>query len=144
MASLPIRWIVTRSYCQATEEEERVAKALETAAPGGAASRSVLEGQFGNTLILLSRRIEGAEAIRSVWQHWDREGILASLGSEIDARVDDDGVLHFRLDKQKAYLGSLALARDADAMDVQVKLKAYPAKPEELRRVARSLVQGAK
>ena len=63
-----------------------------------------------------------------------------SLAADVDARVDEDGILHFRLDKQAAYDGRFVLAKEPDAIDVRVKLMAYPAKPEEARRVARSIV----
>jgi len=57
--------------------------------------------------------------------------------------VDEEGILHFRLDKQAAFEERLALAKDADAIDVRLKLIAYPAKAEEAKRIARSIVQGA-
>ncbi len=52
-------------------------------------------------------------------------------------------VLDFRLDKQAAFLERWALAKDSDAIDVRLKLVAYPAKPEIARRVARSILEGA-
>src|SRR6266566_623911 len=36
-----------------------------------------------------------------------------------------------------------SLAKDSDAIDVRLKLVAYPAKPEIARRVARSILEGA-
>ncbi len=144
MASLPIRWIEARTYCHATEEEERVAKALAFACPGGESAREILEGHFGNPLLRLVRRVEKGPAIRAVWERWSSAGLPSAMEGDLDARVDDDGVLHFRLDKQAAFLDHLALAKDVDAIDVRLKLLAYPAKPEQARRVARSILPGGR
>jgi RNA binding exosome subunit len=143
MAKLPIHWIEVRTYRHATEEEARVEAALAFAAPEGESTREVLEGHFGNALVRLTRRMEDSKSIRAVWERWSAAGLWTSLRSEVDARVDEDGILHFRLDKQAAFQGTLGLAHDPDTIDVQVKLVAYPAKPEIARRVARSIVQGA-
>ncbi len=143
MASLPIRWILARTYSQATEDETQVSHALDAVVSGGLASMDQLEGQAGNPVRVLSRRLERAEDLRSTWSRWSEAGLPRDLLGELDMRVDDEGVLHFRLDKQEAARGLLALRRGADVIDVQVKLKAYPAKPEEIRRVARALLSGA-
>lgn len=143
MPSLPIRWILARTYCQATEDEARVDAALDAAVRGGKTSRDRRTGQFGNPVLVLSRRLDTAEDLRAAWRRWGEAGILGALVADLEARLDDEGVLHFRLDKQDAYEGRLILHRDADTIDVQVKLKAYPAKPAEIRRVARILVAEA-
>ncbi len=143
MASLPIRWIAARALCQATEEESRVLQALDAAVSGGETARQEVEGQHGNPVVILVRRLESAADIRAAWAHWSDAGLVDAFRASAESRVDDDGVLHLRIDKQKAYQGMLSLAGEADTIDVQVKLKAYPAKPEEIRRVARLLVSEA-
>ncbi len=143
MPSLPVRWVHARAHCQATEDEAKVAAALDAAVSGGTPSREELVGQFGNPVVVLSRRIEAAPDVRSTWRRWVDAGIPHSLEADLDARLDDAGVLHFRLDKQQAAQGRLAPLRDGDAIDVQVKLKAYPARPEEIRKVARAVLSGA-
>ncbi len=143
MARLPVRWIRVRAYCHATEEEDRVVHALDSVCPAGEDRREVLEGQHGNTIVHLVRHLPEAKAIRRAWQAWDRSGILSAIRPEVDSRIDDDGVLHFRVDKQRAFEGILELAKDEDAIDVQVKIVAYPARPEEIHRVARGLVAEA-
>lgn len=143
MPSFPIRWILARAFCQVTEEESRVVQALDTAVRAPETLRHVVEGQHGNPVVILTRRLQDAGALRVTWGRWSEAGLVGALRPAIESRVDDEGVLHLRIDKQKAYQGMLALAGDADIIDVQVKLKAYPAKPEEIRRVARLLVTEA-
>ena len=139
----PIRRIEARTYCHATEAEERVAAALLFAVPEGETSREELEGHFGNRLVRLTRRVEKRPGIRVVWERWSAAGIPAAIGQDVEARVDEDGVLHFRLDKQAAYQERLELAKDSDPIDVRLKLIAYPAKLAEVRRVAHSILAEA-
>src|SRR2546421_13048828 len=143
MARLPIHWIEARTYRHATEDEARVETALAFAAPGVGSAREVLEGHFGNVLVRLTRRIDDGKSIRAVWERWSAAGLTQALDSDVDARVDEDGVLHFRLDKQAAFQERLALAKDSDAIDVRLKMVEYPAKPGGARPVAPSILQGA-
>ena len=142
MAKLPVHWIEARAYCHATEDEARVAQALDAACPAGETARESLEGHFGNVLVRLTRRVEEGKAIRSVWERWTAAGLLENVARDVESRVDDDGILHFRIDKQAAYLEKLALAQDADTIDVRLKLMAFPAKREVARQVARSVLAG--
>lgn len=139
MPSFPIHWIFARTYCQATEEEARVEAAMDAAVPGGDSAKARLTGQFGNPVVVISRKLERAEGLREAWRRWGDAGVLRTISPDLDARLDDDGIFHFRLDKQEAAVGRLSVLRDGDAIDVQVKVKAYPAKPEEIRRVAQAL-----
>jgi RNA-binding protein len=143
MASLPIRWADARTYCHATEDEGRVEAALAFAFPFGSSAREPLQGHFGNPLVRLTRRIEDRASIRTLWARWSGAGLPDRIRDDIEARVDEEGVLHFRLDKQAAFQERLELAKDADAIDVRLKLIAYPAKQEEARRAARSLLAEA-
>ncbi len=140
MTRLPIRWIRARVYTHATEEEDRVIQALDSACPAGEDRRETTEGQYGNPILQMTRRLDNPKAVRTAWGRWEATGILTTLRSEVDARIDEEGILHFRIDKQRAYEGALALAGDADAIDVQVKLEAYPSRAEEIRRVAHALL----
>jgi hypothetical protein len=143
MGSLPIRWIEARTYCHATEDETRVDQALAFLAPEGETVREVLEGHFGNTLVRLTRRLEDRRSIRGLWDRWSAAGLTESIARDVDARVDEEGILHFRVDKQAAVQERLALATHPDAIDVRLKLIAYPAKVEVARRAARSILPGA-
>src|SRR3989442_6608498 len=108
MANLPIRRIEARTYCHATEEEERTAAALAFAVPEGSTVREALEGHFGNPLVRLTRRVEKRPAIRAVWSHCAAAGVRSAIARDIDARLDAGGVLHFRLDQQAAFQERLA------------------------------------
>ena len=140
MANLPIHWIATRALCHATEEEDRVRKAVEFVLPGADETRTIVEGQFGNPLVILSRRETNGSRIQRVWARFGEAGILSGMRADLGQRLDSDGVLHLRLDKQAAFEEVLGLSSGSDAIDLQVKLKAFPAKAVALRRVADELV----
>lgn len=142
MASLPILWIEARVHAHATEDEDRVRSALGAALPAGEDRREKLEGHMGNPIVRIVRRVETSGPVREAWESWRASGILAALGADGGPRLDDEGVLHLRFDKQEAYLGRLVLARETDAIDVRVRLAAHPAKPEAFRRVAAALLAG--
>lgn len=140
MASLPIRWIMARAYCHATEDEDRVVHALDAVCPDGEDQRDVLEGQFGNPIVRLVRRVADSKDVLRAWEIWEKAGLIDAIRPQVDARTDKEGILHLRIDKQRAFEGTLAPAKDEDCIDVRVKLKAYPAREEEIRRVVHALV----
>lgn len=143
MANVPIRWIEARTYCHATEDESRVEQALSFVIPNGTTVREPLEGHFGNHLVRLIRRVENRSEVRALWERWSAAGLGKAISGDVDARVDEEGILHFRLDKQAAFQERIDLATDSDIVDVRLKLIAYPAKTEMARRAARSIVEGA-
>src|SRR2546428_3641173 len=122
MSKLRIRRIEARTYCHGTEAEEGVATALLFAVPEGETSGEPLEGHFGNSLVRLTRRVEKRPGIRAVWERWSAAGVPTAIAHDVEARMDQDGVLHFRLDKQAAYQQRLELAKDSDPIDVLLKL----------------------
>lgn len=131
---------MARAYCHATEDEDRVVHALDSVCPAGEDQRDVLEGQFGNPIVRLVRRVDDSKDVLRAWEIWEKAGLIDAIRPQVDARTDKEGILHLRIDKQRAFEGTLAPAKDEDSIDVRVKLKAYPAREEEIRRVVRALV----
>jgi RNA binding exosome subunit len=62
------------------------------------------------------------------------------LLNTLEDRVDEEGVLHIRIDKQKAYLGEVELA-DRDAIVFKAKIVTYPSKREKVLEAARELIE---
>lgn len=114
---------------------------MNTACPGEVLSREVVTGHFGNALVVFRRRLTQADDIRIAWSAWRKAGVLAGLEGTVDERTDDDAVLHFRLDKQKAFLGTVVVASDGDPIDVRVKLKAFSSRREEALGAARAAMR---
>jgi RNA binding exosome subunit len=70
---------------------------------------------------------------------------VEDYGSTWERRLDDEeGVVHFRLAKQPLLEGRVELepeGGDGDLVKLELKLLAYPAKPESYRKVAEGLFE---
>lgn len=126
-----------RSYVHATEEEDRVERAMRTVWPGAAVTTTALEGHHGNRLVLMSCRIERREEVDAFWKHLKQAGAVPAILEGIEELVDDDAVLHFRVDKQRAFEGAIEIARHDDVIAVRAKVVAHPAKKSTAVRAAR-------
>jgi len=135
-------WLEVRAFCHATEDEDRVVAAVRTVLPEGETRRETVQGHFGNPLVALTVRTETAKEIREAWRRiaeaFGKEEVLRDL----EQRLDEDAVYHLRIDKQRAYLGTIERAGPGDVIDVRAKVAAFPNKPEIAARVAREFVEG--
>ena len=129
--------IELRTYCHATEERDRVTKALATLYPEGSPALASFEGHHRNPIVLMTCRIEGSEAITDFWHRCKQTNLVHTILQDISERIDDDGVLHFRVDKQMACSGHIELARHDDVIAVRAKVAAFPAKKSAILRAAR-------
>lgn len=121
-------WLELRGYCHATEDESKVEKAMRSLSPSGRLLRQATEGHFGNPLLVLEIREESAAEIENFWRQLEAAGVLSQLARTLRDRVDENCVLHFRLDKQAAYLGRISLSAGDDTLAVAMKVRANPSK----------------
>jgi len=91
------------------------------------------EGYYGNPIHMIKAEIVTKKQIRKFIENFlnnlSKEE-LELLCSELDERMDDFGVLHIRIDKQKAYLGSISLTKGADSIVIKIKIPSYPQSKE--------------
>jgi RNA binding exosome subunit len=129
---MDIHRITLRAISQATESEDRVKTALSLFLSGEKMEIVHTMGHFGNPISILQASIKGRNSGRFIKLFRSRlaEYDLKRLKNEICERVDDDCVLHIRFDKQAAYNGRVELAKTKDGISAEIKLKAYPARPE--------------
>ena len=133
-----------RAFCQATEDEAKVTKALLFASGGDLddMERTKCEGYHGNPIMVLDLCIESSRSIRSFFLRLT-ETQREALKDDIERRMDKDCTFYFRLDKQEAYLGRLALGEQGEEHDVIAvhgKVKSYPKSRESsLRSMAEYL-----
>ena len=125
---MPIIRVTARVYVHATEEKDRVMKALMNVFPrelwGDVEVREEkYEGHYGNPIIVLEAGIsdpqKALQAFKNIVNRLDeadRRYLLASL----EERVDKNGTLYIRLSKQQAYLGSLRVFEADDVVRVAV------------------------
>jgi len=141
----PLLSISAMVFVRATEDEEKVMKALELVLPPEKErkrmklriERRVAKGVLGNPIIILEARATRKSDARKWWKH------ILSLLSEKDLEyitnhpddfMDEFGVVHLRFDKQKAYEGVPVLTGGGGVIKIRAQLEAYPAKVEEFRK----------
>lgn len=134
---------VLRVHCHATEEEERVRRALATLAGEARPKRMTAEGHFKNPIVVLEVDLKkaGAEAL---WKRVrDAQAVAQQLAAEADRRLDDRGTLFARFDKQRAYEGEVALTAGDDAIHLRSKLAVFPPDKSAAAAMLRQFLTGA-
>ena len=121
-------WVELHALCHATEEEGRVEEAIRFLGGQGEVKAQGAEGFHGNPIRFLVLRLEREPEKAAFWDRVATPENVASWRRELAERLDEDGVLHLRFDKQEAYAQRVAAATHADAIDVRAKVKAFPAK----------------
>ena len=128
MPKVPFHYVDLRAFSYATEDEKRVEDALRTFLPEDAdIDRVENVGHHGDRIVVLSARIENADAMRHVLDALADLNDIDRVIDELDQRVDDNCALFLRVDKQAAFRGEVQLG---PGITVRAKVEAYPAKKE--------------
>lgn len=135
----PFLYVQLRTFAHASEDRAKVESAMAVSAhldlgDATAAERfqallsaSVTTGHFHNPIHILEVEITRAREVRHFWDGlFATHGVAERLLDESEARLDDDLVLWFRIDKQQAARGTVALSRGEDVIHVRAKLATYP------------------
>lgn len=122
-------WLRARAFVHATEDETRVKEALlwllgQEEVPGayGHIQRQRSKGHYGNEILLLEASLKKQPDIEAALGRLFAEASLRETVSEtLLRRLDEDRVLHVRLDKQAAVERRLVLGEGSDSVVVTVK-----------------------
>ena len=124
---MPIIAVEARVFVHATEEKEKVLKALMEIIPEDLRNEvkveeEHLEGHYGNPIIKLTVRVEGEKAREVVEYIVSRLSSIdkSILYTSLEDRVDKDGTLYFRLSKQEAYRGNINVYESDDVIRISV------------------------
>ncbi|RLE70791.1 MAG: exosome protein [Thermoprotei archaeon] len=120
------------AFCHATEDVGKVKQAILNLIPeelrstyGDLVTSSLLEGYYGNPIVVLRLKVRGKKHASSILLRILRSLSLTDL-SELEAslreHMDNSGNLYLRLDKQLAYLGKVKLYWSDDVVRVKAKL----------------------
>lgn len=127
-------WLRLRAVAHPTEDPAKVQAALrfvsglDEAAFGAALRPTPMETHHGLPLTVYEVVVDRSRPLRDVLARiLALPGALPRLAATIDARVDDDGILYMRVEKQAAFAGELRLAEGEDAIQLRLKVEAYPA-----------------
>jgi len=127
-----------------TEDPEKVAEAMATLIPFEFEIQvSKAEGHFGNPLEFLEVEIKKQREIREFLNFFLKEidAQKEELLRELPLRIDENGMLHLRVDKQQAYMGRVTLISRGDGIIVRVKITTYPLKREKVLEAARNIIE---
>jgi len=137
MSSVPFHYVDLRTFCYVTEDDSRVEDALRLFLPEEfELDRTESEGHHGDRIVVLSARVESADAIRGVLDRLEElpEEEFSRLGAELDERVDENCSFFVSLSKQAAFNGEVRLG---EGITLRGKVEAYPAKkPQAIETVA--------
>ncbi len=136
MSGVPFHYIDLRAFCYATEDIDRVETALRQFIPDEIEiTHEETEGYHGDTITVLSVRVDRADDIRYVLSRLAELDDFIDLIDELEDRIDENCAFFVQLDKQAAVSG--AVERGAGLM-LRGKVEAYPAKPERAIETAQS------
>jgi RNA binding exosome subunit len=125
-------WIDLETFAHATEDSEKVLKALSLILPEGVekqVSRKTLLGHYHNEIIIYKARITDKKSIQNflcLLSEKINEDDKKRLFYHFDKRLDDSGILYLRFDKQEAFKGKLKLSEEEDVIRVRIKFSSYP------------------
>ncbi len=141
---MKIERIIVSAVVYSTENREKVAMAMATLFPFEfEIVRIPAKGHFGNPIEYLEVEIKRKRDIKEFWNN-----LIELLGDQrkyiintLEERIDDQGQLFIRFDKQKAYLGEVEVTESGDAVVVKAKLVTYPSRKEKIVEFARKIIE---
>jgi RNA binding exosome subunit len=119
-----------RTFCHATEDENRVRQAMDFVTGGSPIEATATEGHHGNKICILESQLTKKKDIEQFWSRVAEAGLMAEIMRNVDDRMGDDLTLGIRLDKQQAYAGRLAFDNGGDVIHLRARIVAHPAKRE--------------
>ncbi len=126
----PFLSISFRAMAQATEVTESVADAVRFVSGSDELHIEKVKGHFGNEITIITSVLERSGDMKKFLKRAVRFGVLDIIMNECVERLDNECILHFRLDKQMAYKERMEVSSSNDIIDVAIKVAAYPAKVE--------------
>ena len=139
MPRVPFHYIDLRTFCYATEDEKRVEDAIRAFLPEEFdLDRMENTGHHGDRIVVLSARVENADAMRHVLDRLAELDDIDRVLDELDERVDDNCSFFLRLDKQAAFQDEIRLG---GGITLRAKVEAYPAKHEAAVENAREALE---
>jgi RNA binding exosome subunit len=137
-------WLELRTHCHATEDQEKVARAMQFICPQARLTVARTEGYNRNTILVMTARTDSSKAIKDFWRLLNRESLVDTVLESGSKMVDGNGVLHLRLGKQEAYLGKAVLSEHEDVVSVRMKIARHSPKKQDLLEIARAAIEELK
>lgn len=139
---IPFHWLELRALCHATEDDDRVERALGFLLPEATPESRVTKGHWGNRLAVVTARAVRNADIDAFWRRLRDAGSLDGVVGSLPDRIDKDGILHLRLEKQAAYLGTILRVDTGDSVAVRAKVASRRARRGDFLKAARTYLEG--
>lgn len=131
---MKFHWLRGRAIVHATEDEERVRDALawsvgldQVERGADRVERQRAKGHYGNDIIILEASVKrDADIVAALGRLFADPRVRNEVRGSLALRLDEDHVLHVRLDKQALIGRRIALGTGSDAVIVTAKVAAYP------------------
>jgi len=124
----PFHYVVIRTFCYATEDEQKVKKAFSfiSNCEEEKIDRRKVEGYFGDEIKIFEMMIKNSSSIKKLCKH-----IFTAISSEdIKKNVSNDCSLILKFSKQDAFEEKMTLTHGNDIIFLKGKIKAYPSSKE--------------
>lgn len=143
LSQMSLAYIDIRFFAHATEDLNRVVKAVETILPTDYLDNIVfrrknLRGHHGNPITLFEAKIKRREITKAFIENLstslselDKETLLSEIGSRVEK-----GSLYIRLDKQAALHGEFKLCT---ADPIRVRIRFRKKKLEDITNICREM-----
>ncbi len=133
-------WIKLRAFVYATEDREQVLEAMNNTGIDGEMRSDIAEGAYGDSIEVMELRSTKESAIKSLFRAMKKEDIREILRT-LEDRIDDENILHFRLDKQRIFENDMQLSHGGDVIAVEIKIEAYPSSREAAMKIMREYLE---
>ena len=132
-----------RAFVYGTESKEKVLESISTLFPNSSPQCEATEGYYKNPVLILYNKIEKKKDIKDFVAKLSslKDPAKKRIIGQLDDKMDDNGNLFIRFDKQRAYLGDLKVVEHGDSIHVKVKIAAYPAKKKVALEIGRKLFE---
>lgn len=118
----PVRRLDVRVFLHATENRDRVLAALRFVTGTGEFRESRAEGYHGNPIMIFEIELGSRKDIDQFWARAREAGIFPGLEENLEERVNDDGELFIRFEKQNALEGRLVLSTGDDVIAARARV----------------------
>jgi RNA binding exosome subunit len=132
--------LYARAFCHATEDLEKVKRALLNTIGDAEIHITQTEGHHGNPITIVESSVDSIEEISRFFEKLATDDLRIILDT-LSTRVDEGCNLFLKIDKQAAYEERIRLGRNEDVISIRVKVIAFPAKREVAQVRARTFIE---
>ena len=136
----PFAGLYARAFGHATEDLEKVKRALRNTIGDAEIQTARTEGHHGNPITIVEASVERIEEISRFFEKLAVDDLRLVLDT-LSTRMDEGCNLFLKIDKQAAYEERIRMGRNDDVISIRIKVIAFPAKREVAQGTTRAFVE---